>query len=199
MNIIISNTSSLVAYCFGQIRASRLVPSLFSLLGKWGSLNLLELSVPTTLIKSRLKAFKIQSGFCIYCEQPMWLTDIDTFAKTYQISIKQAKLFQCTAEHLLAKQDGGTNHECNIAAACNYCNQKRHKRKKPLAPILFKLYVMKRLAKGRWHSILINTYVHKSNQIFPVISFQSHIHLAIHTTSELEPPAALNSAHSRTP
>lgn len=114
--------------------------------------------MPTTLTKSRSKAYIQQSGRCIYCEQPMWLTDIDTFAKTYQISIKLAKCFKCTAEHLKAKQEGGTNAESNIAAACNYCNQKRHKRKTPLDPIAYKQYVVKRLAKGLWHSRVINQF-----------------------------------------
>lgn len=114
--------------------------------------------MPTALTKSRLKAYIQQAGLCIYCEQPMWLTDIDTFAKTYQISINQAQCFKCTAEHLEAKQDGGTNTENNIAAACNYCNQKRHKRKTPLDPIAYKKHVLKRLAKGLWHSIVIKQF-----------------------------------------
>jgi len=94
----------------------------------------------------------------------MWQTDIDTFAKTYQISIKQAQCFKCTAEHLKAKQEGGTNAECNIAAACHYCNQRRHKRKKPLDPIAFKIHVEKRLTKGLWHSRVINLQLRHFDQ-----------------------------------
>jgi hypothetical protein len=59
--------------------------------------------MPKTLIKSRLKAFNLQQGFFIYCELPMWLDHPEAFAKKYKITIKQAKLFQCTAEHLKAK------------------------------------------------------------------------------------------------
>jgi 5-methylcytosine-specific restriction endonuclease McrA len=128
------------------------------MLGKWGSLYLLELAVSTTLTKSRFKAYIQQAGLCIYCEQPMWLTDIDTFAKTYQISIKRAKCLKCTAEHLKAKQYGGTDAENNIAAACSYCNQKRHKRKTPLDPIAYKQHVVKHLVKGLWHSMVIKQF-----------------------------------------
>lgn len=124
---------------------------LFSMLGKWGSLNLLELAMPTTLIKSRLKAFNLQQGRCIYCELPMWLDNSEAFAKKYKITTKGAALFKCTAEHLLAKQDGGKDHESNIVAACHYCNQKRHKCKSPKDPISYKQYVTNRLEKGKWN------------------------------------------------
>lgn len=134
------------------------------MLGKWGSLNILELAMPTTLIKSRFKAFNVQLGRCIYCELPMWLDDPTAFAKKYKITIKQAKLFQCTAEHLKAKQDGGKDSESNIAAACHYCNQKRHKRKSPKDPISYKCYVKRRLEKGQWsQSLLHNRYSTSSN------------------------------------
>ena len=106
--------------------------------------------MPTTLIKSRLKAFNLQQGHCVYCELPMWLDHFDTFAKKYKITTKQAKLFQCTAEHLIAKQDGGKNDVSNILAACHYCNQKRHNRKSPKDPISYKHYVTSRLNNGRW-------------------------------------------------
>lgn len=107
--------------------------------------------MPTTLIKSRLKAFNLQKGRCIYCELPMWLNNPEEFAKKYKITTKQAKLFRCTAEHLKAKQDGGKDHESNIVAACYYCNQKRHKRKSPPDPGAYKQLVMKRHRKGRWN------------------------------------------------
>lgn len=98
--------------------------------------------------KSRLKAFYLQQGLCIYCELPMWLDDLTAFANKYKITHKQAKLFQCTAEHLKAKQDGGKDNESNILAACHYCNQNRHKRKSPKDPISYKHYVKTRLEKG---------------------------------------------------
>lgn len=129
--------------------------------------------MPTTLTKSRFKAYIQQAGLCIYCEQPIWLDDVQEFAKTYQISIKQAKVLKCTAEHLTAKQDGGTDVENNIAAACNYCNQKRHKRKKSLDSISFKNHVMKRQAQGRWHSNVTNRLFGEPSQRFPDFSFSA--------------------------
>jgi hypothetical protein len=125
------------------------------MLGKWGSLNLLELAMPTTLIKSRLKAFNLQQGRCIYCKLPMWLDSPEAFAKKYKITLKGAALFKCTAEHLLARQDGGRDGESNIVAACHFCNQHRHKAKKPKDPISYKQYVGSRVGKGGWNSLLI--------------------------------------------
>lgn len=111
--------------------------------------------MPKTLIKSRTKAFNLQQGRCIYCELPMWLDDPQAFAKKYKITTKQAKIFQCTAEHLNAKQDGGKDHENNIVAACHFCNQKRHKCKTPKDPISYKHYVSRRVGKGKWNTVLI--------------------------------------------
>lgn len=109
----------------------------------------------TTPIKSRLKAFNLQQRRCIYCELPMWLDQPDAFAKKYKITIKGAALFKCTAEHLLANQDGGKDVESNIVAACHSCDQKRHKCKKPKYPISYKHYVSTTLGKGRWNSVFI--------------------------------------------
>jgi len=130
------------------------------MLGKWGSLNLLELAMPTTLIKSRFKAFNLQQGRCIYCELPMWLEHPQAFAKKYKITTKQAKIFQCTAEHLKAKQDGGKDHESNIVVACHYCNQKRHQSKSPKDPISYKQYVTNRLEKRKWNLPMIDRLIH---------------------------------------
>ena len=107
--------------------------------------------MPTTLTKSRFKAFNLQQRRCIYCELPMWLDNIEEFTNKYKITIKGAALFKCTAEHLLAKQDGGKDHESNIVAACHYCNQKRHKCKLPKDPISYKQFVTNRLHKGKWN------------------------------------------------
>jgi len=112
----------------------------------------------TTLIKSRFKAFNLQQGRCIYCELPMWLKHPESFAKKYKITTKGALLFKCTAEHLLAKQDGGKDDESNIVAACHFCNQKRHKCKKPKDPIPYKQYVSSRVGKGKWNSVFMRGY-----------------------------------------
>ena len=134
------------------------------MLDKWGSLILLELAVSTTLIKSRFKAFNLQQGLCIYCELPIWLDKPEAFAKKYKITTKGAALFKCTAEHLLAKQDGGKDRESNIVAVCHFCNQNRHKCKKPKDPISYKQFVRSRLGKGKWNSVLIPRQ-HKSQHM----------------------------------
>jgi len=118
--------------------------------------------MPTTLIKSRFKAFNLQQGRCIYCELPMWLANPQAFAMKYKTTLKEAKLFKCTAEHLKAKQDGGNAHESNIVAACHYCNQKRHKCKTPKDPISYKQYVTKRLEKRKWNLWMIDKTLHNS-------------------------------------
>jgi len=58
------------------------------------------------LQKHRQSAFAAQCGRCIYCRQPMGR--------------------HATAEHLKARQDGGTDRRDNIAAACRTCNHRRH-------------------------------------------------------------------------
>ncbi len=112
--------------------------------------------MPNALIKSRNKAFNHQQGRCYYCEKPIWLTDPEIFSTKHNIPRKAVKLLRCTAEHLIAKQDGGKDVESNIAAACSFCNQKRHQRKKPKEPIAYKQFVTNRLASGRWHLAVIH-------------------------------------------
>lgn len=57
----------------------------------------------------------------------MWESDPESFARHHGISSATAKRFQCTAEHLVARQDGGKDTAANIVAACAYCNHGRHK------------------------------------------------------------------------
>jgi len=92
-----------------------------------------------------------QAGRCYYCNLPMWTDNPQRFAAKYQITLKQAKPFQCTAEHLQARQDGGSNTQPNIVAACLHCNQKRHKRKIPPSPDDYKTFIDKRIKAQRWH------------------------------------------------
>ncbi|MCC8470482.1 HNH endonuclease signature motif containing protein [Xanthomonas phaseoli] len=61
-----------------------------------------------------------------------------------------ARYSQCTAEHLLAQQEGGKDTRGNIAAACWTCNQRRHRRKKLLTPEAFKALVRRKVAAGKW-------------------------------------------------
>lgn len=105
-----------------------------------------------TLINSRVKAFKQQQGLCIYCESHMWDRDPQKFSEQNHINPKAIRYFQCTAEHLHARQDGGGDHRSNIVAACAFCNHKRHARKKPLEPLAFKNLVTKRRLQGKWNT-----------------------------------------------
>jgi len=69
----------------------------------------------------------------------------------YGISAGLAKRFQCTAEHLHARCDGGKDVSSNIVAACQFCNAARHRAKRPPDALTHASVVRSRLAKGRWH------------------------------------------------
>jgi len=104
-----------------------------------------------SLQKHRKSAFERQNGKCYYCGFSMWQGSVEAFAKHHGLTMKQARHFQCTAEHLVARQDGGRDGYWNIAAACIRCNQLRHKRKVPMKPEQYKTYVRNRIEKGGWH------------------------------------------------
>ena len=96
----------------------------------------------------RERAFHKQQGRCLYCGHRMWLKSP---AELLPLKTRSTRQWQATAEHLLARCDGGTNAGDNIAAACLYCNMHRHCRKMPVDPTTYRAYVLKRLAAGRWH------------------------------------------------
>jgi hypothetical protein len=105
----------------------------------------------TQLARLRTQAFARQQGLCIYCQHPMWQSDLANFATTCGLTLRQARRYQCTAEHLTARQDGGGDSPDNIAAACLACNQQRHRRKQLKTPAAYTAFVQRRLAQGRWH------------------------------------------------
>lgn len=109
------------------------------------------------LIKNRNAAMKKQTGLCYYCRQPMWVDDIEAFCKRFSMSHKRALWHQCTAEHLRAQCDGGTDKRDNIVAACRFCNGHRHRTKTPLTPDRHLIKVRCRLALGRWHGFTVTT------------------------------------------
>ena len=86
----------------------------------------------------------------------MWLNNLNNFLSKYNITFKQAKSFQCTGEHLIAHQDGGTSAQDNIVAACKYCNLQRHRRNTDPSPEQYKKFIEQRMNKGRWHSIRLS-------------------------------------------
>ena len=105
------------------------------------------------LTKLRHKAYTNQHCRCCYCSYPMWEKDPEEFAKRHSLTKAQALLLQCTAEHLLARQDGGVDTARNIAAACAFCNRARHARRvnKAPDPESYRAHVARRIAKGGWH------------------------------------------------
>jgi 5-methylcytosine-specific restriction endonuclease McrA len=111
--------------------------------------------MPTKLARPRAKAFASQQGLCIYCRKPVWLSDIAAFSTRYSLTTRQARWFQCTAEHLTARQDGGGDSTDNIAAACLFCNRGRHQRKTPKSVSDYLHYVQSRIARGGWNMPLL--------------------------------------------
>lgn len=104
-----------------------------------------------TLKHSRSLAFNRQGGRCYCCGLPLWLKNPAPLTSKYCLGTKQTKYLQCTAEHLQARCEGGTNESHNIAAACGKCNRTRHKMKVPPTPEKMRQLVKKRVAKGTWH------------------------------------------------
>jgi len=102
------------------------------------------------LQRLRIRAFHAQRGRCCYCGLPMWNNSPDEL-KTLGLHSRTAAPLRCTAEHLVAQQDGGKDVANNIAAACWLCNTRRHKRKSPPPPAAYRAFVQQRLVKGKWH------------------------------------------------
>ena len=105
---------------------------------------------------NKLKNLKIQAARqqgwrCFYCRLPMWNGGPERYIAHYGISPGLAKRFQCTAEHVQARCDGGKDVASNIVAACRFCNAARHKAKRPADAVTHASMVRSRLAKGRWH------------------------------------------------
>lgn len=112
--------------------------------------------MPNSLVRPRTHAFANQSGRCFYCGISMWADNPQEFANQHGITQGQAKRFQCTGEHLVARQEGGSSARSNIVAACRFCNEVRHRRKKPLSPDRYMLLVRKRMKLGRWHGLWVS-------------------------------------------
>ena len=64
----------------------------------------------------RAQAYAAQHGRCFYCHVEMCNGHPAPFAQSHGISIAQAQLLECTAEHLIARKDGGRNTRENIVA-----------------------------------------------------------------------------------
>lgn len=88
--------------------------------------------------RARERAFKSQNGLCHYCGRPM------------APSADWPHRLACTAEHLVAKSDGGGNGPENIVAAHAFCNRVRHARKHPMSQPEYLKHVQRRVAAGKW-------------------------------------------------
>ena len=106
--------------------------------------------------KNRQLAFEEQNGRCYYCRMLMWLGNVSEFADEHRISKGLARQLQCTAEHLLPRQDGGTNERANIVAACYFCNSTRHRALNPQSPEQYQKKVTHRMRHLKWHPIEID-------------------------------------------
>lgn len=120
--------------------------------------------MPNSIQKLRLAAFKRQNGRCYYCGLPMRLKQPIEFAAKYKISEGDATRFQCTAEQLKARQDGGTNSDKNIVAACLACNKTKHRISSPPDPATYREHVIGRLRAGKWHPRSIRHLVASSTR-----------------------------------
>lgn len=115
--------------------------------------------MPKDLSRLRTRAASIQSFRCIYCHLPVWTGDPQPFMQRFHLTLREARALQCTAEHLLARCDGGKDSNDNIAAACLHCNRTRHQRAKPLDPLAYQSLVQQRLSRGAWHPRSITSKV----------------------------------------
>lgn len=107
------------------------------------------------LKKIRIAKMLAQGGRCYYCGKPMWVEYPEWFRAATGCASRNVGLFQCTAEHLHPRSEGGKDTPDNIVAACRFCNATRHKAKVPKTPALYRSLVRERVAKGRWNQSLI--------------------------------------------
>ena len=108
----------------------------------------------TRLAKLRSRAFFAQQCRCIYCHLPIWEGPYkDRLVSALGIPESLVPYLQSTAEHLVAQQEGGPDVPVNIAAACWWCNWKRHAHRHNCAPdpVTFQAEVQRLMAAKRWH------------------------------------------------
>ncbi|MBY0343267.1 MAG: HNH endonuclease [Sphingomonadales bacterium] len=107
------------------------------------------------LSKIRALKYAAQGGRCFYCRQPMWHGNQAGFVEKFGLPCHKAHYLKVTAEHLLARCEGGGDTPENIVAACWFCNTHRHHSKRPLAPDDYARKVRSRLSRGRWHGLIL--------------------------------------------
>jgi hypothetical protein len=108
----------------------------------------------TSLVNKRNRAYESQGGICYYCRLPMWLEDEAELLVNYLgLKVRHVQWLRCTAEHLTARADGGTDAAENIAAACHFCNSRRHLWRHDHAPSpeRYRARVSACMGEGHWH------------------------------------------------
>lgn len=80
----------------------------------------------------------------------MWEASPAALMHQYLLTPAEARLLQCTGEHLQPLSNGGSNQPTNIVAACQHCNSTRHKPPKALSPEQYQKKVRARVGKGGW-------------------------------------------------
>lgn len=103
------------------------------------------------IAKLRVRAYVAQNGRCIYCQAEMWIDTPDTFVRRFGLTQRLAESLRCTAEHLVARSDGGADTVANVAAACWVCNFRRHAKHGGIPPDSYLAVVRKQVARGCWH------------------------------------------------
>lgn len=120
--------------------------------------------MPSKIAKLRHQAFVRQDGRCYYCGRPMCSGDLEQFAERLNSSLRFARRYLCTAEHLLSVQDGGKDTAANIVAACAFCNATRHRFKFPPHPEAYRRHVASRIRRGKWHPQLLLNHSRSSRR-----------------------------------
>jgi hypothetical protein len=95
----------------------------------------------------------------------MWHEDSAAFLRVHPwISARHVHHLKCTAEHLVACQDGGPTTADNIAAACSWCNTMRHQGRPHKAPnaARYKEQVVRLVSLGRWHPVAPGVHARKT-------------------------------------
>ena len=127
------------------------LPELFPV-GTTGLLFSYKESGMSQPIKSkRLRAYNSQHGKCYYCGIRMWLDDPHEVRQNRRVPLRALSQMRCTAEHLHARSDGGSDKRSNIVAACLFCNRNRHRMKRPMDAAKYREFVKKRIRKKRWY------------------------------------------------
>ena len=106
------------------------------------------------LRRFRKVAARRQRHRCHYCDVPMWSKNPVQFAELHGLREEDAGHFQCTAEHVIARRDGGGERR-NIVAACRCCNIARHEAETPMSAEAYREHVQRAVGGSTWLTALL--------------------------------------------